>query len=1403
MPPPYLPRFKLSRLAWVVRLGVLVALVALASLASLATASRAGAEPLTASEVPEPLRPWTRWALAGTTLCPILSGNPNLSRCAWPGRLSLELDERGGRFRQDWHLDAKGWVPLPGDAKRWPLDVKADGQLAPVIAHAGGPALELEAGDHTVLGTFAWDSLPESLQIPPETGLLDLRVRRALVPFPARDKEGVIWLERVVQDESDALALVVHRKATDDIPLLLTTRIELLVSGASRETLLGTALPPGFTPMSLDSPLPVRLDPDGRLRVQLRAGTFVLELTARSDGPVAELTRPEPGGPWPDRETWVFESRPNLRIVTVEGLSSIDPAQTTLPDSWKQWPAYSMQVGDTLRLVERRRGEAEPPPNQLTLQRSLWLDFDGAGYTASDHLTGTLNRGSRLGMEPPAALGRVTVDGKDQLITRLEGAALTGVEVRPGPLDVRAESRLPGGRDLSAVGWSQDFDRVGATLNLPPGWRLIHASGVDDEPGAWLSSWSLWRLFLALVVAISLGRLYGVGWGVLSLALFVLIFPERGTPAWLWLGIPVTEALYRAVSSARAKFWFGALRYAAFLIVLLVALPFAIQHLQEGLHPALARHGITRQTMPMGQDYLDPDALYESDAAEEADGSFGLLARSGARAKVGGTASFGSVSSRYNDETIDPTAIVQTGPGLPSWQWATLPLVWSGPVLSTQRVDLYLTGPRTNLGLAIVRVVLLAALLLRLWPRRRAGPWFGLRGERGERGERGGRGRRARAPKTAAAASLFVLAALAPATARADIPDPALLAELRTRLLRKPDCAPDCAASPRLAVEVEEDRLRLRLEVDAAADAAVPLPDLGGLWSPDTVLLNGKPANGVARIDAKLWMVLPKGHHEVALAGSLPARDALQLALPLKPHRVVVVANGWRVEGVHADGIPDDTLQLTRIPSAERATDTSGLKPSELPSFVRVERTLRLGLQWRVATRVTRLTPAGAAIVLEVPLLAGENVTSAGVRVVSGKALVNLSPQAMDTSWESTLEQRSPILLAAPSSLAWIETWRVDVGLIWHPTFGGTPFVQRTATESLPTWQPWPGEQASIELARPEAVPGQTLTIDSSELAFEPGVRAVDGTLSFVIRSSRGVEHRLLLPPDASLQSLSIDGTVQPLRQDGRNVTLAIDPGSHQVRLAFRESPGLGNVFRAPAVSLGAPSVNAEVRITVPRDRWLLFTGGPRLGPTVLFWTMLMVLTVVAIALGRIRWTPLRWWHWWLLGVGLSQTAGVMAACFVGWLFLLGWRSRAAEHALPRILFNLRQLFIVFATLVALGVLVFALHQGLLRSPSMQVAGNGSSEYLLRWFSDRTGPELPEPWMLSVPLWVYRIVMFAWALWMAWALVGWLRWGWRAVTSGGHWIKRPVPTVPAHAAAATGAAAAPAAGKPTGGDDDA
>ena len=83
----------------------------------------------------------------------------------------------------------------------------------------------------------------------------------------------------------------------------------------------------------------------------------------------------------------------------------------------------------------------------------------------------------------------------------------------------------------------------------------------------------------------------------------------------------------------------------------------------------------------------------------------------------------------------------------------------------------------------------------------------------------------------------------------------------------------------------------------------------------------------------------------------------------------------------------------------------------------------------------------------------------------------------------------------------------------------------------------------------------------------------------------------------------------------------------------------------------------------------------------------------------------------------------------------------------------------------------------------MQVSGNGSTSTELRWFTDRSESMLRAPFVASAPMFVYRIAMLAWALWLALSVVKWLRWAFGVFGEGGFWRRAPVvvqPPMPPH-----------------------
>ncbi len=115
-----------------------------------------------------------------------------------------------------------------------------------------------------------------------------------------------------------------------------------------------------------------------------------------------------------------------------------------------------------------------------------------------------------------------------------------------------------------------------------------------------------------------------------------------------------------------------------------------------------------------------------------------------------------------------------------------------------------------------------------------------------------------------------------------------------------------------------------------------------------------------------------------------------------------------------------------------------------------------------------------------------------------------------------------------------------------------------------------------------------------------------------------------------------ISGKSQPINQEGRDVTVPLNPGVQQVNLEWQAETSSRILVSSPKVDLGTEAVNAYVTFNMPQNRWILFAGGPVLGPAVLFWGYLVVIIIIG-APGRVKFTPLGTASWILLGLGLTQ----------------------------------------------------------------------------------------------------------------------------------------------------------------------
>ena len=1349
--------------------------------------------------VPQVLRDWQAWVLKDKEFhrCPFLAGSDSTEedahRCAWPGRLQLEADAHGARFAQRWQLYAESWVALPGDDTHWPRHVLLDSRPAPLVARDGVPSVRLGAGVHQLSGEFLWPRRPETLAIPAETALVDLTVDGRVVLHPERSATELALGRQQDASEPRELEVQVYRQVVDDIPLRLSTRVQLRAAGDAREELIGGALPPGFVPLAISSALPARLESDGRLRVQVRTGSFEVVLEARQAEPAATLALPQ----GTREEVWSFAANDRLRVATAEGVQGIDPAQASVPEPWRRYPAFRMQPGARLQLVEHGRGIVTSDQNHVRLLRRVWLDFDHAGLTAVDELSGTLRRDWRLAMRAPYQLASAHTARDWLLITAGARAGESGIELRDPTLNLTTVARAAHPfAALPATGWTGTIDSAQGELYLPPGHRLLAVLGADEAPTAWVERYGSWALFGVLLLSAASYWLAGARVATLAALTLLLTYPAAPWLMFFWANLLLALLLTRAAAGGWPARLVRGYRLVSLVVLAAALAPVMWSELRHALYPQLDARA---PFVPAAAAAPAPEESVSAESSQQLRSAPALipravqdvvvtaarrLQRSDQAAIAGFTSALPDVKLVMPPPPPPPAAaltryaagtLIQAGPGIPSWDYGAYPYSWSGAVDPAQTVRFVVLGPVAVALWRLVGVGLLALLFLALACGGTGArlPWAALR--------------------AGARAALLVvcLAGFAPQRAAAQAtPDGQILTALGERLTEAPRCAPTCADIAAAALEVTGDRVRIDLEISALALVALPIP-AAEHWRIEALSVDGASSLALTREpDAALWLPLASGAHRVHLEGRLLA-DSVPLAFPLAPRAVGVRAQGWDVAGLDAGRLVSGTLVLTRQRRGGDAGTGASRGNEDFPPFVDVRRTFHLGVDWSVSTELVRVAPAAAAFTVAVPLVPGESVLTQGLTVsADGTVLVGLAAGEGARAWASGLAQRSELTLRMTASPARAEVWRFEVSPMWRVSFKGPPALL-PADPGASTWifeyRPQVGETLQLEITRPPALAGSTFAIDAVSEHASFAQRDSVHRLELHYRSTAGGRHSISLPADAMVTAVSVDGAPSQIRPERGELPLTILPGEHAVEVNWRAPAGADWLLRPAAIDLHAPASNITTEVTLPPRRWVLGAYGAGVGPVFVYWLELVLFVVLAWRLGRLGSSPLRVAEWLWLGLGLSMLSWWVLLLVAVWLYALRWREQYSAAALSAARFNLMQAALGLLTLGAVLALVLCgVRYGLRGTPDLGV-GVVDPASTFTWFNDATRAALPQPVLISVPLLVYRVLMFAWSVWVAVALARWLRRSWMGLTREGLWRLAPGSAAAAEGSAGVGA----------------
>ena len=1397
------------RMSWG-RCGLAIVMAYLTSFASAVGAD----EPY----VPPALEPWMDWVLEQepTYQCPLSSTDDKRRVCAWPSLLTLSLNDRTVQFTAKWRVYADVSVRLPGNARNWPLDVKVNGQSAIVVkgvqspdavpvsqlttlskgkrsAQLSFPRVTLKAGTHRIIGRIQLFPSDDVLPIPSDTAQVSLmRDGKSIQPFI--DGRGV-WLKKEQQQAQtrtrDEMDVRVFRRLTDDQMTLLETQLQLRVSGSRREVVMGPSIiPQGFQVTQVSSGLPARVDKDGKLRLQVKPGNWNVMITMRSTAEHNAFELPTIEAPWPSSEIWSVRTRPARRAVRVDGDGvPMDPQHTQMPGNWRGDSAYQLTAGQRIELVELQRGNASPNPNQLSMDRSVWLDFDGDGLTLRDYISGQFNQGWQLKLSQPFQLSRLSLR-EEPAVVRQYNDQEAGVEIRRHQVNADAVSRLELPSSIitaltfPASGWNETLSNLKMELNLPPGWRLLGMNGADSVSRSWLNAWDLWDVFLLMIMVSLLRSGFGNRVAALGAVTMVVLFHEPGVPEKLWVTVAFLAWCGVKVNHQWANKAIMATMVLAVIPLVFATLPFLVNQARIVMHPQLdgGRHAIIQSHSSYSKSSYSkrrarsPAAPQAEMVEMEYDMADDVVAESSARTMMKSVAEERAVNRvqqahRTAIQEKEQGVFSQTGASVPQWRWRSAQFTWNGPVTSEQNLTVYLLNPFLTVFLALVRIVLVVAFTAMLFK-----GWWTIRRTR----------KSPSAPSAGGAVAAGVLPVMtlllgmmsvSPQGLAADngaLPSKQLLSELKTRLTQPPECWPACSSVGAAHLVSKNGRWQLDFAVMADGDSVVPLPIFSDTQRQTKVLLNGKPATSVMHGKEGHELFVERGRHRVTLVVPM-SNQRMRIRFPQVPPMFTSKVSGWSVEGLNDGRLLNDSVTLNPDETAVANDEGETLAPTVIKPLVSVVRRIAFNQDWVVNTTVIRVAPNEGAINMVIPLLDGERVMSEGASVHDDGVRVALGRTQHRQVWQSKLPVGESLTLQAPQSGDWMETWMVTADERWGIVADGV--IEDKPQQShhwQPVWTPRAGETLTLAVQSLALTPGESITVDGAHFKYQPGDRVANTEASIQVRNTTGQELKIKLPEDAEIQSLTVNGSDRPVRIEEGVLRILLSPGNHTIEWNWRDNVEGGFSLDTPTVEFEQPVSNIQLAIQVPRDQWLLWVRGPDLGPAILYWGELLAVLILAVLLGRVPQSPLKTPEWVLLGLGLSAQNLWAAGAVAVVMFALAWRPLWRMIMKP-VWHNVLQIVVcgvwVFAMLAVMLAVPAGL--GLFGSVDMGVTGNGSYAGHLKWYQDMSTGVIPQASAIVVPMWVYRVLMLAWSLWLARALVRWALWSWAQWSNGG--IMLPVP----------------------------
>ena len=1325
--------------------------------------------------VPEILQPWVAWVLEKhpQISCPQTFDGSQLD-CGWIREINLHL-KSGTTPTLDIQMQVDAFadtqISLPDTEAIKPRNVRVDGVESAIAGGNGKPRVFLSSGIRTIQLELTWEQefTPEFINLP-SAGIINFRIDDQKIVQPELTNYGTrLWLTKhtdvteepaIEPDESDSQRVRVFRSLDDDVPQILVTYIHITVTGRSRVLELGQVLPEGFVATNLSTDNPARLGVDGNLSVTVEAGTNFVILHARSEDQINQFSYTRNSEFWPAEEVWAVEPNPLIRVIRMEGprrtnLEALDiPREFAYQSRGKSGFLLTDEID--LEFIEEQRGDVKPTPTEYFVDRELWLDFTGESFIAKDTIR--LDSFTAEPLIASYAPGSVKVDRDYRLLTYHDpaGKRYPGITLADEVDVVEAVSQIANSHSLRAVGWEVEAQTLRMTMHLPPGWMMLWSQGADQVENSWVSNWTVGSIFVALLLLILVFRLGGVLWASILAFTILLSYPYSFEAMIGWIVLASVGLLLRFVRSSLLQKFLRIFYWVVLVVVSVMTIYTAALLARDALYPRLSHdqsysfmHTFTTELNRNASADFHAYTAQDVAATEAAtmDDFFRKIPQqfNSTNPQLSYVEEVVATGSRLPGASTTKAINVQTGPGTPTWQNNSVMLAWNGAVSADQNLNVLLLQPwvtRPLLGIAALLMGTVALFFLLVHVPQAI----------------------AQLPKVikrvvSIVPCLLVLGLLMNSSENvtADIPDNELLKELEQRLLAGLDCEGECAYLEHATITTDPEQLEIKLRIHAVERVAIPLPTSKETWQVSSIA-RGEEDIPLIRKRNILYTVLDKGIHEISIVATIGNLNRLDFFFSLLPSFITLNTDGWSAEGIRENQLQQSSFSLTKILPNVVTNETN----PEIESvqyifpYVSVTREIYLDYEPGIETTVERIAPHQGEFSVRVPLLPNESVTIHNNLVDGQDMVIDFTNTQTSFMWTSEFDASMDLQLTSPDLAERTEIWSIRTSEFWLLDYDGLTPIQ--SEDELTSFIPLSNETLALQFSRPTQVPGQFVTVERAQITMAAQERNTRTLLHLQVNATQTDELTVELPDDAAILGVLADNEQLPI-PPSTTVLLPINLGLNSYLVEWKTDTGVKPFQSTPAINLSHGARNVNYSVSVPQDRWVIWTGGLMEKPDVLTWIVALGLVVIGLGLVRIPNIELSTTEVIVLAIGAALTSTWIFFVIGIWKLLIWLRARNLDQTYSMWLYRTTQ---VALALVGIATAVFVVY--LVANVLIGTSAVPAASQTLSWFADEIGESLPVVWLFSVPQWVYLVLILAWSLWLALVLVRWAREAWTVLT---------------------------------------